>query len=128
MSNNLSLTRVSSSYREVVQATESVESPGLGFAKPSEYQGAFSGNSAIIKQNNTQIQLLVQISESLKEIQSDLKTLLNKSAKVNDDTTPLLEDLITKLNNLSLEPKEKVKEAKGRIRVFKDPYTILREE
>lgn len=66
MNNNYSLARGSTSYKEALLATESIEPPGIGFAKPSEYQGAVSGNSTIIKQNNIQIQLLVQITEGNK--------------------------------------------------------------
>ncbi|KAG6506467.1 hypothetical protein ZIOFF_031790 [Zingiber officinale] len=59
--------------------TEQIESPVVGFVKPSEFQSLVSGNSAIIKQNNTQLQLLVQIAEDLKDIKADLKTLIEQT-------------------------------------------------
>lgn len=115
---NHTLTRGTRSYKEALHATDPIESPGIGFAKPSEYQGAFSGNSVIIKQNNTQIQLLVQIAESLKEIQTNLKTIIEQQNKCKSSSASLPDDLVTKLTNLSLGPSEKPKETKGKLKVF----------
>lgn len=62
------ITRSVASYKEAVKATEQIESPAVGFAKPSDFSGQILGIGAIIKQNNTQLQLLTQIAESLKDI------------------------------------------------------------
>ncbi|KAG6535784.1 hypothetical protein ZIOFF_000813 [Zingiber officinale] len=124
---NYTFTKSTSSYKEAVQATEQIESPAVEFAKPSEFQGPTSGNMVIIKQNNTQLQLLVQIAKSLKDIQVDLKTIVEQT-KGGIKATSLLDDLITKLQNLSLGPTESPKEGKGKLRVFRDPYKILKEE
>ncbi|KAG6519373.1 hypothetical protein ZIOFF_022866 [Zingiber officinale] len=92
--------------KEAISATDPIESPSTGFAKPSDYQGSTPSISTIIKQNNTQIQLLVQISETLKEIQASLQ-------KQNPTAFP--SDLITKLQNLTLS---KPKEKPGKLRLF----------
>ncbi|KAG6532471.1 hypothetical protein ZIOFF_006317 [Zingiber officinale] len=105
------------SYREAVSATDSIETPSFGFAKPSDFQGVTPGIAVIIKQNNTEIHLLTQIAETLKEIQQELRK----------QNTPLPQDLISKLQNLSLGP-PKPKEKPGKLRVFKDPYKILKQE
>lgn len=62
MSSNYATTNTTQAYRDAVAATEQIEPPSLGFIRPSEFQGPTSGSSAIIKQNNTQLQLLVQIA------------------------------------------------------------------
>ncbi|KAG6483553.1 hypothetical protein ZIOFF_060201 [Zingiber officinale] len=110
-------TRNTSSYREALSSTDPIETPSVGFAKPYDYQCVTPGIATIIKQNNTQLQLLVQIAESLKDIQAELR---------KQNTPPFPQDLISKLQNLSLgsKPKEKA----GKLRVFKDPYKILKEE
>ncbi|XP_074567333.1 actin-depolymerizing factor 11-like [Curcuma longa] len=113
-------------YELQAKATEQIESPAVGFAKPSEYQGPSSGNSAIIKQNNTQLQLLAQIAESLKDIQADLKTIIEQT-KEGKIVTPLPDSLIEKLQNLPLGQSEKPREGRGKIKVFKDPYKMLKE-
>ncbi|KAG6474210.1 hypothetical protein ZIOFF_068134 [Zingiber officinale] len=110
------------SYRDVISATDQLEAPPIGFAKSSDYQGSPS-ISAIIKQNNTQIQLLVQIAESLKEIHAELRA----EGKRNAVITSLPEDLIEKLQALSLGP-SKAQEKQGKLCVFQDPYKILKEE
>ncbi|KAG6535532.1 hypothetical protein ZIOFF_000554 [Zingiber officinale] len=126
MSNHV-LTRNTVAYKEAVKATEQIESPAIGFARPSDFQGPTSGNSAIIKQNNTQLQLLVQITEILKGIQADLKIIAEQTKK-GVQTTSIPDDLVDKLKNLSLGPVDKLKEPRGKLRVFKNPYKILKEE
>ncbi|KAG6531876.1 hypothetical protein ZIOFF_005711 [Zingiber officinale] len=61
------LTKNTSSYKEAVKVTEQIESPAIRFTRPSDFQGPTSESTAIIKQNNTQRQLLVQIAESPSE-------------------------------------------------------------
>ncbi|KAG6528853.1 hypothetical protein ZIOFF_011045 [Zingiber officinale] len=125
MSESYFITKGTLSYKEVVQTTEQIESPVIGFAEPSKFQGPNSGNFAIIKHNNTQLQLLVQIAESLKDIQGDLKTVLEQTRK-GATTSFIPDELIDKLKGLSLT--EKPKEKKGQLRGFRDPYKILEEE
>ncbi|KAG6500548.1 hypothetical protein ZIOFF_040396 [Zingiber officinale] len=99
--------RNTNSYREVISSTDPIEPPSVDFAKPSDYQGVTPGIATLIKQNNTQIQLLVQISEALKEIQIEI-------CKQKFPAIP--SDLISKLQNLSLGP-PKLKEKPGKLRV-----------
>lgn len=81
MSSNYATTKTTQAYRDAVVATEQIESPSLGFIRPSEFQGPASRNSTVIKQNNTQLQLLVQIAESLKDIRAELKLLTEQTRK-----------------------------------------------
>ncbi|KAG6470161.1 hypothetical protein ZIOFF_071218 [Zingiber officinale] len=125
--NNYIITKSTSSYKDTVKATEQIESPAIGFVKPSEFQGPVSGNSVVIIQNNTLLQLLVQIVESLKDIKADLKTLIEQT-KEGIQSNPIPDNLIDKLKNLSLGPAKKPREGRRKLRVFKDPYKIMKEE
>lgn len=127
--NNLSR---SDSYLGALRATDTVETPAIGFAKPSEYQGTQTGNAAIIKQNNTQIYLLTQIADSLKDIQKELQLISQNQRRLASTSSSseavIPEALITKLQNLSLGPQERRKEPRGTLRVFQDPYKLLQDE
>ncbi|KAG6481972.1 hypothetical protein ZIOFF_058596 [Zingiber officinale] len=112
---NYIITRNTASYREAISAIDQLEAPLVRFAKPSDYQGSPSISA--------QIQLLVQIAESLREIQTELKAAGKRDAV----TTPLLKDLIERLKTLCLGP-SKAKEKQGKLRVFLDPYKTLKEE
>lgn len=105
---NHNLVRSTKSYRDALLATEHLEPPSLGFIKPSEHHGPPFVTNAIIKQNNSQLFLLVRISETLTEIQSDLKTLLERQG-VAPGTSAIPDDLITKLTALSLGRADKPK-------------------
>ena len=120
-------TRSTESYREALKATESIDSPSLGFLKSNDYPGTQSHQAAIIKQHNTQIQLPVQIAEDIKGIRTELQTIREIQQQKTGPTQSLPEDLITKLSNLSLGSSERPKEAQGRILVFKDPIQILKQ-
>ncbi|KAG6503124.1 hypothetical protein ZIOFF_035414 [Zingiber officinale] len=98
--------RLNQLTREAISSTDPIEPPSIGFAKPSDYQGVTPGIATLIKQNNTQIQLLVQISEALKEIQIEI-------CKQKSPAIPSY--LISKLQNLSLGPL-KLKEKPGKLR------------
>ncbi|ATV81253.1 hypothetical protein [Grapevine badnavirus 1] len=120
-------------YKEAIKATESIESPALGFVKPSDYKGGISAPTAQIKQNNTQLQILVGISESLRDIKDDLKVIREslrqiQSKEGSSSSAALPEELVEKLNNLSLGESKPSREKRGQLRVFKDPLRILEEE
>lgn len=71
--------------------------------------------------------MLVQIAKSLRDIQADLKTVIEQTkGSVSPNLIP--DSLIEKLQNLSLGPAEKPREGKGTVRVFKNLYKILKEE
>ncbi|CDN68223.1 hypothetical protein [Grapevine Roditis leaf discoloration-associated virus] len=119
------------SYREAVRATEGIESPAAGFVKPAEFQGGTSSAKIQIKQNNTIIQLLVQIAETLKDLRDEQQILKGEIRQLQKEkaATSISEELVEKLNNLSLGVAEKkIPEKRGTFRVFKDPLKILEEE
>ncbi|KAG6510395.1 hypothetical protein ZIOFF_028405 [Zingiber officinale] len=119
--------QATNSYKEALQATESLEAPSLGFCRPSEYKGAISSSIATIKQANTQIQLLVTILEKIETLEERLKRV---EATIQKSGTPSLpEEVIHNLTEKikSLKITEKPKEQRGQLRVFTDPFTLFSE-
>lgn len=119
------------SYKKAVLATESIESPALGFIRPADYKGANTGQAALIKQNNTLIQLVVDLSEKVTSLSDNIKTLRDEVRQLQKgkEVVDITDDLISKLERLTLgQPEPKPKEKKGTLRVFKDPFKILDEE
>ena len=116
-------------YRQAVQATNLIESPAVGFAKPADHRGGTSGTTAVIKQNNTQIQLLVQVLEGIRNLEAEVKVLKDQVSKQEGVQLPnnITDELSARLAKLSIEP-SKPKEKKGVLKVFKDPFVILQEE
>ncbi|KAG6521934.1 hypothetical protein ZIOFF_019068 [Zingiber officinale] len=125
---NFVITRNTQSYREAVQATYSIEPPAIGFAEPSDLQGTLPGNTVVIKQKNMQLQLLIQVAETLKNIQADLKTIVEQTRGSRSSTAAIPDSLVEKLQKLTLGAQEKQREGKGKLGVFKDPFKILQEE
>ncbi|KAG6521912.1 hypothetical protein ZIOFF_019046 [Zingiber officinale] len=120
-------TQATNSYKEALQATESLEAPSLGFCRPSEYKGAISSSIATIKQANTQIQLLVTILEKIETLEERVKRV---EAVIQNSRTPSLpEEVIHNLTEKikSLKITEKPKEQRGQLRVFTDPFTLFSE-
>ena len=115
------------SYEEALKATEPIDPPSLGFLKTNDYPGTLSHQAAVIKQHNTQIQLLTQIAEDIKGIRTELQAIRKLQQAKTEPPQSIPEDLIAKLSNLSLGPSERPKEAKGKILVFKDPIQILKQ-
>ncbi|KAG6488281.1 hypothetical protein ZIOFF_057040 [Zingiber officinale] len=72
--------KATNSYKEALQATEGIEAPAVGFCKPADYKGGISSNNILIKQANTQIQLLVTILEKLESLEERVKKLEAKEA------------------------------------------------
>lgn len=126
---NYTLTQNTQFYKQAVQATDSIESPAVGFVKPSDHRGGTSGTTALIKQNNTQIQLLVQALEGIRNLEAEVKVLKEQVQKQKGVQLPneITDELSAKLATLSIGP-SKQKEKKGVLRVFKDPFVILQEE
>ncbi|KAG6471442.1 hypothetical protein ZIOFF_068884 [Zingiber officinale] len=120
-------TKATNSYKEALQATEGIESPAVGFCKPSDYKGGISSNNILIKQANTQIQLLVSILEKLESLEERVKRLEAKEVHIQP-TLPdeVIKNLSERIQAISLQ--EKPKESKGKLRVFTDPFQILKEE
>nr|ASG91839.1 ORF2 [Cacao swollen shoot virus] len=118
----------SPSYQRAIQEAEKVDPPALGLTTTTGIT-AVNGVRTIVKQNNVQILLLSEIADKLTELLTSQKQANRKEAK-----TTLPEDLIDKLQKLTLQDtggssqKVKIKEGKGTLYGFKDPYTILAEE
>ncbi|KAL8239523.1 hypothetical protein R6Q59_016090, partial [Mikania micrantha] len=81
--------RASLEYQEAVKATEENESSSLGFIRPTDFKsGVNSLNSAIIKQNNTliylvvkQVQKLERLSEEVEKVKRPLEELGKREMK-----------------------------------------------
>ncbi|KAD2393672.1 hypothetical protein E3N88_40649 [Mikania micrantha] len=121
--------------RATVKATEEIESPLLGFIRPTDFKsGVNSLNSAIIKQNNTliylvvkQVQKLEKLSEEVEKVKRNLKELGKREVKPLD-LEESIEGLTKRLNSLSITGKTTVERKKGPIYVYKDPKKTFKEE
>ena len=128
-------TAESSEYKDALKATESLESPSQGFVKPTQIQktgGPASLSSAIIKQNNTIIQLLVKTNEYLEDCIQNIKHLsssVSKGKEVPTNFEEVLKDLTGRLEKVSLgDPVPPKKKKAGPFYVFQDPLEILEQE
>jgi hypothetical protein len=130
--NDWLITKRTEIYKDALKATESIEAPPEGFVKPTEVSQ--KATAALIKQNNTIIQLLVKISENLDDcletVKDIKKVVAEKSAGTSSDiSAKTIEDLEKNLQKLSLgEPILKPKPKPAPFYVFKDPQKVFEEE
>ncbi|MQM11928.1 hypothetical protein Taro_044842 [Colocasia esculenta] len=120
-------TQATETYASTLQATEEIEAPAVGFAKPADNKGSTSGTTILIKQNNTQIELLVRLTEEVKALREEFAQFRKEKGQVS--TIP--DDLISGLKNLKLSDHQKPKEAAGKLRAMEKAadnyYRILGE-
>nr|ASG91835.1 ORF2 [Cacao swollen shoot virus] len=120
----------SSAYQRAIKEAEKIDPPALGLTNTTGIT-AVNGVRTIVKQNNVQLLLLAEIADRLNSLVEAQKQANRKEVK-----TTLPEDLIDKLQKLSIQDQgssgsqqpRKVKEGKGILYGFKDPYVILAEE
>lgn len=119
------------SYRNSLISTESIDPPSIGFLRPAPGVGL----AAVIKQNNTLIQLLVSVSEKLEDIQTELTILKKevvdkgKSHVTPENLDPILDEIQKKLEGFHIgEPKSKPLKKKSPFFVFTDPLKIYEAE
>lgn len=120
---------MSEELKRALRATEPIEPPAVGFVKSYDYQNKLAGAVASIqKQNNTLLQLFVQLFEKVETIQQDLKEIKKGLAAptATESSDELLNQVIAKLGKLSIA--DKVPEKQGRLLVHKDPVIIYQEE
>lgn len=120
---------MSEELKRALKATEPIEPPAVGFVKSYDYQNKLAGAVASIqKQNNTLLQLFIQLFEKVEAIQQDLKEIKKGLAapSASEGSDELLNQVISKLGKLSIS--EKVPEKRGKILVWKDPCLIYQEE
>nr|ASG91895.1 ORF2 [Cacao swollen shoot virus] len=115
-------------YQEALKEAEKIDPPAIGLTTSSGVT-AVQGFRTVIKQNNVQICLLAAIADKLEELVQDQKKARKDKAK----EVAIPEDLITKLQGLSIQEKGEAKvtrkpEPKGTLFGFKDPYKILAAE
>nr|QIM56925.1 ORF2 protein [Cacao swollen shoot Togo B virus] len=118
----------SPSYQQALREAEIVDPPAVGLTTTGGVT-ALNGLRTVIKQNNIQICLLASIADKLEELVQDQKKARKEKAK----EVAVPEDLITKLQGLSIQEKGEAKalrkaEPKGTLFGFKDPYKILAAE
>lgn len=125
------ITAATKSYKDSLIFTESIDSPSVGFLKPAPGVGL----AAVIKQNNTLIQLLVSVSEKLEDIQTELTNLRKevvshgKSHATPDNLDPILDEIQKKLEGFHIgEPQTKFPKKKSPFYVFTDPLKIYEAE
>ena len=107
-------------YQTALKQTSDLGAPPVGFTKSGEIIGV----STVSKQLNTCIQLLVRIATKVEEqsnrIQELEKTVLTLT---KGKALELPTDILEKLRISEPRPRER-----GQLRVFKDPYAILKAE
>ncbi|GJV73442.1 hypothetical protein Tco_1493437 [Tanacetum coccineum] len=122
-------------YQEVIQATEDLESPAVGFPKTSDYKGGLAVQvNAVIKQNNTllyldteQSQKLVELEEKFDKLKQEIHTIIEKEVQPAD-LEDSISNLAKRLDNFSISGKLPVKRRDGKIHVFEDPNKIFKEQ
>ena len=126
--------RASSSYQEAIQVLETLESPAVGFTKPSDYQrGQGTHLKVLIKQNITLLYLLVKQAQQLRDFEDKFEQLRRRVEAKKEVAPSELGDSISKLTEkleqVSLFGKSLPAERKqGPIYVFKNPHNIFKEE
>ncbi|KAD2392920.1 hypothetical protein E3N88_39897 [Mikania micrantha] len=126
---NWNITAQSESYKQTIEAVESIETPAVGFSKASGMGTTTQQTGITIKQNNFIIQAVISLLEELKTVKEDIKELRQETrkGKAVAENEQFLEELNKKLEKLSIGG-EKLHKPKGPYYVFKDPYRILKEE
>ncbi|KAJ1691999.1 hypothetical protein LUZ63_016154 [Rhynchospora breviuscula] len=114
----------STNYRETLKATESIQSPAVGFVKPQDITGR--ATKVQFKQNNTIIQLLLKLTEEVEDLKvavRKIETAKGKEVTQPDDLSDSLDQIQQQLQKLSLgEPsKAAVPKPKGKLFVLKSP-------
>lgn len=110
-----------SSYQKALTDLSAWDNPPEGLVFPSEENTA-SKVQKLLKQNNFIIALLVQQSEKISKLEQQLQAPAPK--EVNTD----LDELVTKLSNLSLKDKQVPARKDSPFYVIKDPKLIWKEE
>ncbi|KAG6524820.1 hypothetical protein ZIOFF_014764 [Zingiber officinale] len=96
-------TKATNSYKEALQATEGIEAPAAGFCKP------------------------LTTKEKLESLEERVKNLEAKEALAQQALPEeIVKSLSERIQAISIH--EKPKELKGKLRVFTDPFQILKEE
>ncbi|KAL8201692.1 hypothetical protein R6Q57_010839 [Mikania cordata] len=104
--------RTNSDYQKAVTATEEIESPALGFIRPSDFKaGSVTLSTTIIKQNNTLIYLATKQAKRLGEIGEEVENLkrtieaLGKREAKPVDLEDSIESLTKRLDSLAISGK-----------------------
>ncbi|KAD3066934.1 hypothetical protein E3N88_34814 [Mikania micrantha] len=127
---NWVITAQSESYKQTIEAVDSIEVPAVGFSKSSGVGTTTQQTGITIKQNNFIIQAITNLLEEVKSVKEDVKELRQEFQKGKAsaiENEQLLEELNKKLETLTIGG-EKLHKPKGPYYVFKDPYKILKEE
>ena len=90
--------RASSNYQEAIQVLETLESPTVGFVKPSDYPtGQGTHLKVLIKKNNTLLYLLVKQAQQLRDLEDKFEQLRRRVEAKKEVAPSELGDSISKL-------------------------------
>ncbi|ABE77343.1 hypothetical protein DMV_gp2 [Dracaena mottle virus] len=120
-------TQASDTFREALQATESISRSALAFTDP-EQPGP---SKVIIRQLNTLLQLVYQLHLKVDKLQEQVDKLNRKEAAAKEIALPsnLIDEISNKLSTLKIsEPKSAIIKAPRRTYFFTDPQVILNKE
>nr|QUQ60711.1 putative nucleic acid binding protein [Cacao mild mosaic virus] len=120
---NLANRRASSAYTDSLEATEELSSPALGFIDPTQYRGPTASAIAQIKQVNTLICLVVDLTEKVEALTAKVRSLeaVFKATEKDKGT----EELLRQLQGLKLGETSRPPQKEGTLRVFVDPKTLV---
>ncbi|KAJ1692976.1 hypothetical protein LUZ63_009674 [Rhynchospora breviuscula] len=118
-------------YKEALKATETIHPPAVGFVRPQDITGRTT--EVQFKQNNTIIQLLLKLTEEVKDLKVTIKRLeavKGKEVTQPDDLSDSLDQIQQQLQKLSLGESSKpaVPKLKGKLFVFKNSKEIFEAE
>lgn len=114
-----------SSYKKALIELSSFDNPSEGFVFQSDTDTTGVKLLKLSKQNNCLINLLIQLHEKVDSLEEKLK---QEKPSTSGSSTEL-DDLVSKLSNLSISLEKQVHARKEHpFYVFKDPKLILKEE
>ncbi|ASL69988.1 P2 [Jujube mosaic-associated virus] len=119
------------SYKDAVAATESIEAPAVGFARPAEYRNTLASLGAVTKQNNTILVILTELTEKVNFLQLQVQQLQQQvlKGKAPENLEQSISDLSNKLAGLKVDGADSaIPKKKGVLYVYQKPSDILDRE
>lgn len=118
-------------YKQALVATDSLDSPAEGFVRPQSYKVVNEGIRIALKQNNTIIQLILQLKDRVARLEEEVAQLkgAEKGKQPSADLNAQIEAITGQLKNIHLgDPKKTVGKATGSFLIKRSPKLILKSE
>ncbi|KAG6527663.1 hypothetical protein ZIOFF_009789 [Zingiber officinale] len=126
---NIDDLRENTDYKRALQITEAIDGPTIGLASPTEPKTTFDIQKVLIKQNNTLISLIVNLTLQVQRLQEEIRQVsLPKPRTASKELEDSIADLTRRIGSLNLGTDPIIPKKKGSILVFKNPAEILKNE